>query len=110
MLSGGSVRDKNRIQCNAYGSEIRIHIEKVESIVYPDAMIICGNIEVSGKEAEAVINPLLLVEVLSKSTESYDRGEKFYKYRQLPSIHEYILINQDKPLVETIFKTEAGNW
>lgn len=102
--------ERNGIQCNAYGSEIRIHIEKVESIVYTDAMIICGNMEVSEKDTEAVINPLLIVEVLSKSTESYDRGEKFYKYRQLPSIHEYILINQDKPLVETFFKTEEGNW
>ncbi len=96
--------------CNAFGSEIRIHIEKTDSIVYPDAMVICGEMEVSKEDKEAVINPVLIVEVLSTSTESYDRGDKFYKYRQLPSLREYILIDQNKPVVETFFKKEPTIW
>ncbi|MEL7120812.1 MAG: Uma2 family endonuclease [Bacteroidota bacterium] len=96
--------------CNAYGSEIRIHIEAVDSIVYPDAMVICEEINTSDKDKDAVINPIVIVEVLSKSTESYDRGDKFYKYRQLDSFREYILISQDKPMVETFYKKEDNVW
>lgn len=101
---------KNGINCNAFGSEIRIHIEVADSIVYPDAMVICGAIETSSADTEAVINPILVVEVLSKSTESYDRGDKFYKYRQLDSFKEYILIAQQKPIVETFYKRESNVW
>ena len=99
-----------KINCDAFGSEIRIHIQKAESIVYPDSMIICGNIETSDEDTEAVTNPVLIVEVLSKSTESYDRGDKFYKYRQLPSFLEYVLVSQDKPVVETFYRKDNNVW
>lgn len=102
--------DKDDINCTTVGSEIRIHISEANSIVYPDAMVICGDFETSEEDSEAVTNPILVVEVLSKSTESYDRGDKFYKYRQLPSLKEYILIDQEKPVVETFFKQEEGIW
>ena len=101
---------KSKIKCRAIGSEVRIHIKKADSIVYPDAMVICGEIEVSEEDSEAVTNPILVVEVLSKSTESYDRGDKFYKYRQLSSFKEYILIDQEKPVVETFYKRENNIW
>lgn len=97
-------------ECSTFGSEIRIHIDAMDSIVYPDAMVICEEMATSDKDPDAVINPILVVEVLSKSTESYDRGDKFYKYRQLPSIQEYVLISQDKPVVETFFRKETHIW
>lgn len=97
-------------ECRVIGSEVRIHIEQADSIVYPDAMVICADIEVSDKDEQAVTNPVLIVEVLSKSTESYDRGDKFYKYRQLPSLKEYVLIDQEKPVVETFFKRDNNVW
>ena len=102
--------EKEKIQCRTIGSEVRIHIKQADSIVYPDAMIICGDIEISDDDNEAVTNPILIVEVLSKSTESYDRGDKFYKYRQLSSFKEYILIDQEKPVVETFYKRENNIW
>lgn len=126
MMSGGTINHgilcgnaynelRNEIgkdpkNCRVIGSEVRIHIEKAESIVYPDAMVICGEIEVSEDDKDAVINPILVVEVLSKSTESYDRGDKFYKYRQLDSLKEYILIDQAKAVVETFYKKENNIW
>ncbi len=126
MMSGGTINhgvlcgnaynelrnglEKSPKNCRALGSEIRIYIDKAESIVYPDAMVICGEIETSQEDKDAVVNPILVVEVLSKSTESYDRGDKFYKYRQLKSLKEYILINQDKAVVETFYKKADNVW
>ena len=101
---------KSKIKCNTIGSEVRIHIKKTNSIVYPDAMVICGEIEVSEDDKDAITNPVLVVEVLSKSTGDYDRGDKFYKYRQLDSFKEYILIDQEKPVVETYYKKDDNSW
>ncbi len=100
----------NTSDCKVFGSEIRIHIKENNSIVYPDAMVICGALEVSDEDKNAVKNPVLIVEVLSKSTANYDRGDKFYKYRQLTSFKEYLLINQDKKVVEIFLKNEDQRW
>ena len=101
---------KKGSNCNAFGSEIRIHIKAAEAIVYPDTMVICNEIETSDEDPEAVVNPILVVEVLSKSTESYDRGDKFYKYRQLSSLQEYVLVAQDSAMVETFHRKEKRVW
>ncbi len=126
MMSGGTINHgilcgnaynelrselgENTKNCRVIGSEVRIYIEKAESIVYPDAMVIRGEIEISAEDKDAVTNPLVVVEVLSKSTESYDRGDKFYKYRQLKSLKEYVLIDQEKAMVETFYKRENNIW
>ncbi|MEZ4888004.1 MAG: Uma2 family endonuclease [Chitinophagales bacterium] len=94
-------------KCRVSGSELKIHIEKYNSFVYPDAMVICGELEMKGKDA--IKNPLLIIEVLSESTASYDRGKKFKKYISLPSFVEYVLIEQDQPVVHAYHrKTEQG--
>lgn len=98
------------MDCTPIGSEVRVHIEKANSIVYPDTMVICGEIQMSEQDSEAVINPMVIVEVLSKSTESYDRGDKFYKYGQLASFKEYILIHQDSPTIESFYRKEQDYW
>lgn len=126
MMSGGTINhgllcgnaynelrrglDKSDLNCRVIGSEVRIHVEKAESIVYPDAMVVCGEIETSKEDKDAIINPIMVVEVLSKSTESYDRGDKFHKYRQLDSLKEYILVNQEKAVVETFYKKDSNIW
>ncbi|MCB9288615.1 MAG: Uma2 family endonuclease [Lewinellaceae bacterium] len=92
--------------CKAYTGEIKLYIEKKNSYVYPDSMVICGEIETSKEDENSVTNPLLIVEVLSKSTSDYDRGDKFYIYRQIPTLQEYVLIEQDKPVVEIYYKKE----
>ena len=97
-------------KCIPINGEVRIFIEKAESFVYPDGMVICGGIEISGTDKNSVINPMLIVEVLSKSTESYDRGDKFHKYCSLPSFREYILIDQYKPVIDILYKEAPSYW
>lgn len=90
--------------CKAVTSEIKLNVKQKNSFVYPDAMVICGAIEKSADDKNAITNPVLIVEVLSKSTANYDRGDKFYLYRQIPSLQEYLLIEQDKYQVDIYFK------
>lgn len=72
-------------------------------------MVVCGEVSKSKKDSNAVTNPKIVVEVLSKSTATYDRGDKFFMYRQIPSLQEYVLIEQEKPQVE-IYKREGDLW
>lgn len=106
---------RNRIkgaqrECTTLGSDVKVRIEAVDSFVYPDAMVVCGPLETAEVDPDSVTNPTLVVEVLSKSTAGYDRGDKFFKYRQLPALREYILIDQYQPVVESFFKKEEGVW
>jgi len=95
--------------CRPINSEVKLHIQSINRFLYPDAMVICGDIEKSEDEINAVTNPILIVEVLSKTSASYDRGDKFYFYRQIKSLQEYILIEQDKAQIE-IYKRESDLW
>jgi len=100
---------KQAFECSVLNSEIKLYIEAKNTFVYPDAMVICDEIETSEKEKNAVTNPVVIVEVLSKLTESYDRGDKFYLYRQIPKFKEYILIEQYKKQVE-IYQKNGDLW
>ena len=95
--------------CNEYNSDLKIAIGE-EKYRYADASVICGPVEYYDENPEAAKNPLLIVEVLSESSESYDRGEKFKKYRQIPTFREYVLIEQRFPLVEVFFKIDEKTW
>lgn len=100
----------NKSDCIPINGDVRIFIENAESFVYPDGMVICGEIETSEKDKNSVTNPMLIVEVLSKSTESYDRGDKFHKYCSLPSFREYVLIDQYKPVIDILYKEDSSYW
>lgn len=101
-----SLKDSN---CIALNGDACLWIDHAHSFVYPDAMVICGEIQAAEKDPHAVVNPVLIVEVLSKSTVGYDRGDKFHKYCSLPSFQEYVLIDQHKPVVDVLFR-EPGYW
>ncbi len=100
---------KNDNKCIPFTSEVKIYIEKRNSYLYPDCMVICGDIEKSKEESNAVTNPVLIVEVLSRSTAEYDRGDKFYFYRQLSSFKEYVLIEQDRYVVDVHYKSKNSD-
>lgn len=113
LIGGNAVAElrralKNR-SCNAYNSDLKIAINE-EKYRYADASVICGSVEYFDGNPEAAKNPILIVEVLSESSEPYDRGEKFKTYRQIPSFQEYILIEQRFPLVEVYFKIDENTW
>lgn len=99
---------KNR-SCNAYNSDLKIAINE-EKYRYADASVICGPVDYFDENPEAAKNPLLIVEVLSESSEPCDRGEKFKTYRQIPTFREYVLIEQRFPLVEVFFKIDEKTW
>jgi len=94
--------------CEAHGSDMRIHVEATGFYAYPDVSVVCPPIE--GESDDVISNPILLVEVLSPSTADFDRGGKFGHYRQIPSLQEYLVIWQDRPQVEQHQKTSDGLW
>ena len=97
--------------CRALNNDIKVYIATKDLYVYPDAMAVCGEMQRSDKESNAITNPTLIVEVLSKSSANRDRSDKFYTYRQLPSLQEYVLIEQDKAVVEVFSKqTDSDLW
>lgn len=91
-------------QCLVVNSDLKIYISRENAFVYPDAMLVCEKPTFFNNSETALTNPVLIVEVLSKSTEAYDRGEKFRKYRTLPSFCEYVLISTERQLVEIFYR------
>lgn len=102
--------DTENSTCEYYNNDTKIFIDIAESFLYSDGMLICGEVEHSEKNKNAIINPVLVIEVLSDSTEKYDRGEKFHKYCSLPSFKEYILIDQYQPVIDTLYRMDEGYW
>ena len=96
--------------CAVFGSDLRVRIEDTDLSTYPDLIVVCGSFEPAKIDANAATNPTLIVEILSDSTEAYDRGQKFAHYRQLPSLREYLLVSQREPRLESYFRNEAGEW
>ncbi|NEO38644.1 MAG: Uma2 family endonuclease [Moorea sp. SIOASIH] len=93
-----------------YIGDVRLWIPDYRQYTYPDIMVIQGKPIYTGKGKTTVMNPLLIVEVLSKSTRNYDQGEKFLYYRSIPQFKEYILIDQARYHVIQHTKTSAGQW
>ncbi len=96
--------------CRAFNGDMRIRIESHNRFLYPEASVVCGPITSSPYDKDSITNPMLIAEVLSESTEAYDRGEKFRLYRTLPSLQEYVLIDQNRPLVEVFSRREEDIW
>ena len=86
--------------CGVYFSDMRVKVSATGLYSYPDVVVVCGESQFEDAEVDTLFNPKVIVEVLSKSTEDYDRGTKFVHYRTLPSLTEYILVSQDRVHVE----------
>src|SRR5687768_1727172 len=95
--------------CRVFSSDVRVRIAQANRSVYPDVMVVCGQLQRAADDPHAVVNPTAIVEVLSDSSEAYDRGEKFRYYKWLPSLLEYVLISQREPLVE-VFRRDGQSW
>ena len=96
--------------CELFSSDVRVRIEATDLATYPDLSVVCEGIEAAGDDPSAVANPMLLVEVLSDSTEAYDRGEKWAHYQRLESLEAYLLVSQRAPRIELFSRTEDGGW
>lgn len=96
--------------CIVTNSEMKVYIEAYNKSVYPDALMLCEAPEFVGNNSTVLSNPALIVEVLSKSTRVYDKGEKFELYRALPSFQEYMLVWQSVPKVQTWYRADKNMW
>jgi len=99
-----------RNKCRTLPTEMKVYINAINKFYYPDVTIICEKAKFYEGRKDTITNPKLLIEVLSDSTEARDRGEKFFAYQTLESLQEYVLVSQDKFLVETFTKQTDGSW
>lgn len=94
--------------CTAYSSDLRVRIDASDLSTFPDATVICGTPAPAAIDANAVTNPTLVVEVTSRSTEDYDRGDKLSHYKQLPSLNAVLFVSHRSARVTLIERTKAG--
>jgi Uma2 family endonuclease len=96
--------------CRVYASDMRVKVAATGLYTYPDVSVVCGKVEFEDEQRDTLLNPQVIIEVLSKSTAAYDRGEKFEQYRKIPSLAEYLLIAQERPLIEHYTRQPDGRW
>lgn len=96
--------------CETYSGDMRVRIPATGTYVYPDVAVACGNPRFEDAEVDTLTNPTLIVEVLSASSEAYDRGKKWARYRRVPSLQQYMLLSQDRPHAEWYTRQEGGLW
>jgi len=104
LVSGNIYRELSlqlkKRPCEAYINDMRVKAAEASSYHYPDVAVVCGTPQFEDAQVDTLLNPTLLIEVLSPSTEAYDRGSKFAHYRKIASLREYLLVAQDQPNIE----------
>ena len=107
-ITGAQIRDK---ACRGFSPNMKVRTDSGDLFAYPDLMIVCGEPKFHDKRGDVLLNPTVIVEVLSPSTEKYDRGEKFRRYRtQIESLQDYVLVSQDRMHVELHHRDSEGGW
>jgi Uma2 family endonuclease len=96
--------------CRVYPSDLRLRIEATGLYTYPDLSVVCGEPQLESDAGDVLLNPLVIVEVLSDSTEAYDRGKKFEHYRTIPTLRHYVLISQDRHSIDCFSLRDDGSW
>jgi Uma2 family endonuclease len=94
--------------CEVFSCDLRIRIGDV--ITYPDASVVCGEVQMDLEDPNAQLNPTVVLEVTSPSSEKYDRGGKFKHYQRIPSLREYVIVSQREPLIEVFRRADDGSW
>lgn len=96
--------------CDVFPIDMKVRLPDSRKFFYPDVMVVCGELQYHGDRRDITTNPDLVIEVLSPSTEAFDRGAKFEAYRAVESLQEYVLVSQDRPLVEQYVRNGDGSW
>jgi len=104
---GAQLRGK---RCAVYSSDLRIRVAATGLATYPDVTVVCGQLQTDPDDKHTVINPTVIIEVSSPSTQSYDRGTKYAHYRRIPSLAAYVLVSQDERLIEVFTRNDDGTW
>lgn len=107
----GEVRNQLKGKpCRTVTSDLRVKVSPTGLYTYPDIVVVCGEPEFDDGHLDTLLNPRVIIEVLSDSTESYDRGKKFRQYREIASLQEYVLVAQDEPYLERHVRQADGSW
>ena len=113
LIVGNLVRELgNQLRespCGVYSADLRVATDRRRHYTYPDVVVICDPLQFVDEQRDTVTNPRLIAEVLSESTEKYDRGAKFERYRAVPTLSEYLLVSQDRIHVE-LFQRGDNEW
>ncbi len=104
---GGQMKDR---PCEVYACDMRVKVEAHNLYAYPDLVVVCGRPQFEDRERDTLCNPTVLIEVLSASTEAYDRGVKFTAYRSLASLSDYLLVPQDRAVIEHYTRLPDDRW
>ena len=96
--------------CEVYMNDMRLKVAAAGKYLYPDIMVVCGEPRFADDYVDNLLNPTVIIEVLSPSTEAYDRGEKFEHYRTIESLREYLLIAQDRYHIDHFVRQDDGLW
>ena len=111
LNAGASLREQLKKEpCRVYPSDLKLKVEATGLYTYPDLSIVCGEPRLETNGGDVLLNPVVLVEVLSDSTEAYDRGKKFEHYRTIPSLKHYVLIAQDRVSIDCFSRNPDGGW
>lgn len=97
-------------RCAVFSSDLKIKVLETGLATYPDVSVVCGSVELDPNNDHAITNPKVIVEVLSDSSEAYDRGGKFAHYRRIPSLMEYVMVSQKEPRIEVFRRTSSNTW
>ena len=109
-LIGALLKELDGKSCRPFGSDMRIHIPENTLYTYPDISIICGDIISGDEDEDSATQPVVIIEILSKSTKSYDRGDKFKLYREIPALRDYILIDSERIGIEAFSLNDEMLW
>lgn len=96
--------------CQAFATDLRVKVSRTGLYTYPDVGVVCGDPAFDDEHRDTLLNPKILIEVLSPSTEAYDRGKKTAHYRTIESLAEYLLVAQDQPRIEQFIRQSSGDW
>ena len=107
----GELKQKLRGKsCQPFNSDQRIYIPQNSLFTYPDISVVCGKVETKDDDEWNLLNPTVILEVLSSSTKSYDRGDKFKLYRDISTLQEYILVDSESIRIEAYYINKSGHW
>lgn len=113
-LGGAVIRELGNLlegkPCRVYTSDLRVRVMSSGLVTYPDAAVICGELQRDPADKHNVVNPAILVEVTSDSSEEYDRGEKFAHFREISSLSEYVVVSHRERLIEVFSRGADGDW
>ena len=96
--------------CRVLSKDMRVKVNASGLYTYPDLIVVCGKPDLEDSHGDTLLNPQIIFEVLSPTTEAYDRGQKFNHYRQIPTLKEYVLVSQDRPMIERYIRQSDVSW